>query len=261
MAQLFAAINDTMRTLTFKTSRYTYHLSFRPGFLLLCLSFFVLMCNLGVWQLHRYHFKKNLQDAYQAQQSQAPTSLSQLDITHPANLQFRKIHVEGEFLNNQTVFLQNQFHENQVGFDVLTPLQIPGEKKLLLVDRGWVSDNGRPNVAPSIPAVLGQQKIIGDIKNQNEFQFILGAAILRPNARPLLIQKVDVKALSDVTKQDYFPFYVRLSPGSPNGFVRDWIVTTVTPERHMGYAIQWFLMAGILLIAYFATVVKREKLL
>ena len=30
----------------------------------------------------------------------------------------------------------------------------------------------------------------------------------------------------------------------------DWLVTTVSPDKHMGYAVQWFLMAFAVLIAF-----------
>lgn len=255
-ANLLAAIIMSHQ-LQFKTSKYTF--TFRLSFLLLCIFFFVLMCCLGVWQLHRYHYKNQLQQSYQMRQASKPINFSNLLITKQTPYEFQNVEMIGEFLNDETLFLQNQFHGNEVGFDVLTPLKISGQTKLLLIDRGWIPNNGHPNMPPELKSVIGQQKIFGQIKFANEFQFILGKNILR-DTKPFLIQKINLAEIAKITGKEFYPFYIRLNKSSNNGYVRDWIVTTVPPERHLGYAIQWFIMAGVLVIAYLATVVSKEKL-
>jgi surfeit locus 1 family protein len=44
---------------------------------------------------------------------------------------------------------------------------------------------------------------------------------------------------------------VRLDPTAENGFVRQWIISAMQPERHLGYAVQWFAMALVLSIMCF----------
>ena len=118
------------------------HFKLKVGLGLFCTVFFILFCWLGIWQLHRYTYKKQLLSTYQ----------NRLTVT-----------VKGEYLNALTIWLQNQFYQGQVGFDVLTPLQIKGEKKLLLVDRGWIKANS-DQTAPMINPVAGEQSVRGYIK-------------------------------------------------------------------------------------------------
>ena len=191
---------------------------------------------------------------YQERSVAAPKPLGTLPET-AADLQFQRVTVTGQYLNDMTMFLQNRFYHEQLGYEVLTPMQIPGQQKLLLVDRGWIqkpADAELPTIAP----VVAEQAIIGSLKVLNEYQFILGQNILTA-AKPIVMQKVDVRELSQLMHQSFYPFVLRLDPSATNGFVRDWTLTVVNPERHLGYAVQWFLMAIVLFIAYLCYCVER----
>ncbi len=241
----------------FQIKNNHYRLRFKPAFFLLCLFFTCLMFYLGVWQLHRYHFKKNLLDTYQQRLTASPTPLSHIP-SAVETLQFLPVSAEGRYLNDMTMLLQNQFHEDKVGFDVLTPFQIPGDTKLLLVDRGWVGQTDDQQL-PKILSITGEQKVVGHIKLLNEYVFILGKNIYSPDMSPLVMQKIDIADISRITHQAFYPFVVRLNAEVGPGYVRDWTITTVMPERHMAYAVQWFVMAVVLMIAYFCFCCEKMK--
>jgi surfeit locus 1 family protein len=243
-------------SLQFGFRQQRYVLRFSAGFLLLCLFFVTLFCVLGEWQLYRYHFKQNLLSTYAVRSTAAPKPFTALLDTKPADLQFQRAAINGHYLNPMTMFVQNRFYNEQLGYEVITPLQISGQTTLLLVDRGWVK---KPDDAalPQIAAVTDEQQIIGNVKLANEYQFILGENILAPASTPIVMQKVDVKEISQLTKQTFYPFILRLDAGEKNGFVRDWSLSGINPERHMGYALQWFLMAIVLFIAYFCFCFER----
>ena len=221
-----------------------FRFKFKLGFFLLCLFFTVLFGFLGVWQLHRYHFKKELLVSYQQRAHAAPKPFSAA--TQQA---FQNVSINGRYLNQFTVLMQNQFYHDRLGFEVFTPLQIPGQNKLLLVDRGWVAA-GKNQTPPLLESPQGEQQIKGYIKLLNEYQYILGENLLNPKASPLIVQKIDVSELSRVTGQAYWPFILRLDPSQLHGFTRDWTVSAVLPERHMGYAVQWFALALMMIIAF-----------
>ena len=234
--------------------RKTYLFKLRMGIGLFWAVFFGLFCALGVWQLHRYDYKKNLLATYQQRLASLPKPF-QAD-----SQQFQTIVVTGRYLNQLTMLVQNRFYKDQPGFEVLTAFKIPHDEKLLLIDRGWISSQFREkgNLSTHSP-VHGNDVVVGYVKFLNEYQFILGENILYPNASPIVMQKIDTKKLSEITHQAFYPFILRLSANQPNGFVRDWTITTVLPERHMGYAVQWFAMAFVLLIAYFCFCCERVK--
>ncbi len=221
-------------------------------FFLFCIFFFIVFCVLGVWQLKRYHYKKTLIMNYQQQQLAAPVALNEKSL--PSLQPFQRIFVEGEYRNDLTVLLQNQFYKDQLGFHVLTPFQIKNEKKLLLIDRGWIPREHAP-----LKKITGKQRVMGDVKWLSEKSFILGKNILDVYAYPLQIQKIDLKEISLVMNKSFYPFILRLDPKSPNGFAREWVITAMPAERHLGYAVQWFLMAFVLFIAAICFYRTREK--
>lgn len=241
----------------FRFRQQTYLFTFRIGFFSLCLFFFCLFFVLGMWQLHRYHYKKTLLATYQSRLTAAPQSFLELTNSPIENLQFKIIKTTGYYINNQTMLLQNQFYQDQIGFDVLTPFRLVGEKKLLLVDRGWIAQP-KNKILPTITNTISKkQTITGYIKLLNEYQFTLGENILNPSASPIVMQKIDIKKLNQITHQDFYPFILRLNPAAPLGFVREWPIATSLPERHMAYAVQWFAMALVLLIAYLCFCCER----
>ena len=43
-------------------------------------------------------------------------------------------------------------------------------------------------------------------------------------------------------------YQLLLDAEMPDGYVRQWQLRMLSPERHVGYAIQWFSLAGTLLV-------------
>jgi surfeit locus 1 family protein len=240
-------------SIQFEFRQRQYLVKFRLSFFMLCLLFFALLCQLGVWQLHRYAFKKEMLAMYQERANAAPKALNAM--AGNADLQFQRVVVQGSYLAQQSMLVQNRMHDGQMGFEVITPFKIQGENKLLLVNRGWVKT----------PPALAQEdlstttNVVGVVKLLNEYQFILGKNILQPDAKPLLMQKIDTNEISQLLQQAVYPFVLRLDASAPQGFTRDWQALNVNPERHMGYAVQWFLMAAVLLIAYLSFCIEKVE--
>jgi len=234
-----------------------YILKISRGFLLLCIAFFILCCILGAWQVHRYHFKKTMLSTFERRTRELPEPFQWISGS-PEELQFQPVSVEGRYDNDLIMLVQNRLHEGHLGYEVLTPMHLEGSDKLLLVDRGWLekADN---NTLPRVIPVKKKQHVKGYIKYLNEYQFTLGKNILESSQRPLVMQKIDIHELSRLTHQAFYPFIVRLDPTSKNGFVRDWVIASVSPERHVMYAVQWFVFAILILIGYACLSIERMR--
>lgn len=241
----------------FRFRQKKYRMQFKKSFFLFCLFFFILSLVLGVWQIKRFEFKKNIIDTYQNRLNEIPTPF--MFVSNSGNSQFQSISVEGEYLNELTFFIQDRIYKGESGFEVFTPLRIKNNDKLLLVDRGWIKKSKHQTL--DLPQIKDKQSIVGYIKYVDEYQFILGNNILAPEKKPLMMQKLDIKELSRITDRMFYPYVLRLDPAMENGFVRDWVISVTPPERHRMYAIQWFALAIVLIIAYigFCTEVVRES--
>ena len=111
---------------------------------------------LGFWQLSRAEQKTHLQQAIERQAQLPPLNLAQLQ-TDPTSWgqTHRRVSLQGEWLNDKTVFLDNRAHHGRVGFWVMTPLRVQAGQ-VVWVQRGWVErDPLDPRKVPSLstPAI------------------------------------------------------------------------------------------------------------
>ena len=223
---------------------------FRPTLIatVVAIAGMILLCTLGFWQLQRYQYKKMLLTSYQAALKANPESFQQA--LHQSNKRFKQVIVKGIFLNARNILLDNRINHSRVGYEVITPLLVSGTNKVLLVNRGWIPHNAGRQQLPSIKPVFGEQRLTGYIKLADKHHFILGSNVRTPGQWPLLIQKIDFKVLDQAIKKPLYPFVVRLDATAANGFVRNWQPINVMPQRHLGYALQWFGLAIVLLLTF-----------
>jgi cytochrome oxidase assembly protein ShyY1 len=62
---------------------------------------------------------------------------------------------------------------------------------------------------------------------------------------PRLVQYPRMEELSAALGRELAPRQVLLDPGVPDGYVRAWSVPGAPPDRHLGYAVQWFAFAAV----------------
>src|SRR3990167_7634699 len=80
------------------------------------LFFFILFIYLGIWQLHRYHYKINLINTYHAAIAAKPIALAQVTLNPPPA--FLQVTTEGFFLNDKTMLLDHQDNDGHNGYEV-----------------------------------------------------------------------------------------------------------------------------------------------
>jgi surfeit locus 1 family protein len=105
----------------------------------------VLFINLGFWQLRRQHQQNSYNALLESRLEAAPlpfdTLLNRYDLTAKAAdadaAAYRTVRVQGRYDPAHEVLWRSKEHNGQPGYDVLTPLVLPGGKAIL-VNRGWV---------------------------------------------------------------------------------------------------------------------------
>jgi len=232
--------------------RFDWKLSLLTGLLLPPLL------GLGFWQLRRGDEKAALQKVYEARQLEAAVPLSSLD---PAqDLQFRQVKFSGHFDNNHVFLLDNRIYQGQPGYEVIVPLETP-EHTIVLVNRGWIAPGATRQSLPVVVAVDGELPMQGSIYQTVGKQVVLGTD-LEAAGWPKVMETLDparmatLAGLADTTR--VFPYSVRVAEHAPGALVRFWPVISMTPERHLGYAVQWFALALALALLYFFYSTKSE---
>lgn len=228
---------------------------------LVTLLLFPLFVYLGFWQLGRADEKKLSEANATARKSQETIFLKDL-IPSPemmAAIRYRTLQVTGTFLNEQTFLLDNQLLKTNthtaVGYQVITPFQPTDSNRLILVNRGWVPLGKNRETLPIIPPIHHPITLSGMI-NQPSSGLSLTSLSLVPRPEsispewPRRIQVIDYAKLATQLKQDIYPFLLALKPGDPSGFQMMPLFFKLSVERHIAYAVQWFMMSLAVLIYY-----------
>lgn len=194
---------------------------------------------LGFWQLSRAAQKNALGQTMAQRAVGTPVDVAAL-LAAPdsAQLLYRPTTLEGQWLADKTVFLDNRQMQNRVGFYVVTPLLL-GNGQAALVYRGWAPRNFLDRAAlPAVPAAPGQVRITGFIAPEPGKLYELG-----PAQMTVIRQNLPIAAFAAETRLKLLPVVLMQSGDSPDGLLRAWPAVQLGVEKHYGYAVQWFAIA------------------
>ncbi|WP_018577084.1 SURF1 family protein [Legionella shakespearei] len=233
-----------------------FNVRFTPNWIMIVLAtvFIALFTRLGFWQIQRADEKATMLAAEETRARQAPVFWNE---TKQLPLQYQRLKVEGVYLK-EVFLLDNQHHQHQFGYDVLSPLQL-ADGTVLIVDRGWVpGDNSRQSF-PEIQIPPGTIKIQGSSYFPSKNQWLLGEGIEEKQHGIKIIEALDTNLLSQILQKKVYPFIIRMDKQDAYGFVREWAIVSMPPQRHLAYALQWFAMAFVILIIFVALNLKKKN--
>ena len=226
---------------------------FIPAFLII--ATLALLITLGFWQLDRADEKRAIED----QVANANANIAELitDVDLLSEKEYYHVHLQGSYIKDKQFIYDNQIVDQIPGYYVLTPFVLKGNSRAILINRGFIPWNGRRDQIADID--IGAE--ITEVKVQISKpvkRIELKADQIKPDF-PVLIQALDLVKMSAIASLDFASIVGLLSPESENGFVRQWEPYTGSIERHIGYAIQWFLMALVLSIIGVRLALKQRK--
>ncbi|MGR4068120.1 SURF1 family protein [Halomonas sp. LR3S48] len=195
---------------------------------------------LGLWQWERADDKRD----YLARLDAAPTLESPRE-TPPEGA---RLTLHGEYLADETLFLDNRTHEGQLGVAVLTPLR-DEEGRLWLVQRGFLS-TGPTRATPEVETPSGEVRLRGRWQAAGDAPPLFG-----PNREGMRLQRIDLSAweLPGGFAHDGW-LHLEQGPGHLDSW---WKPSVVPPSRHVGYAVQWW---GLALAALAVMIIGGRRL-
>ncbi len=233
-----------------------FKIRFTPSWLMIFLTLVVvsLFVYLGFWQIQRGAQKEKMVLAEAAMAKQEPILW---DGQHQLPLQYQRIKVKGHY-QSDIFLLDNQHQQHQFGYDVLSPLILNNEQ-VILVDRGWIAgDNTRRNF-PTINTPHTEIQLQGRVYFPSNKQWVLGPNVEKKNTDLTILESLDTKTVSQILQKRVYPFIIRLDKREEHGFVRQWAIVSMPPERHLAYAWQWFAMAMVVFIIFVALNLKKDE--
>ena len=234
---------------------------------LLALACILGFVRLGFWQLHRAGYKEALlahsRQVLDQRHAEPLAVLADATKVVGDGNQYTWTAGSGHFLSMPAVRLDNQDRGGRSGVRIYRAFQPNGAKHAVLVELGWRQLPPNRELSPE-PVLAGSWHVQGLFAPPPAAGLQLlfaGDAIQRQPDGSLLLMRLDPARVATTLglANGLAPRVLRLDPAIALGYARDLDVLggTMPPERHRGYAVQWFGMAFALFII--TIVVSRRK--
>lgn len=208
----------------------------------------LLTARLGWWQLDRAAQKTQLQQAMDQQRARPTLLLPDIAFgtgDDPAAFVHRAVRLQGRWLPEHTVYLDNRQMKGRTGFYAVTPLLLE-DGTAVLVQRGWMPrdqlDRTRLQDAPLPQGLVWVQgRLAASLSRAYEISPDAGVGLIRQN--------LDVPQFAQATRLRLRPLPVlqENSPDAPadDGLQRQWSAPATGVEKNHGYAFQWFALSAL----------------
>jgi len=229
---------------------------------LLVIAATLVMVRLGIWQLDRLEQRGAFNAQVESAREQTALDLNQEYPADIEKMEWRAVQFVGEYDFANQVAIRNQYYGTEYGYHLMTPLLSQG--MAVLVDRGWIPADGN-----SVPAdwhkydELGEVKVTGQIRlGQGKPAFGGIADALPADGSKLNVwNNADIEQIAFQLPYPVEGIYIQEKPEPhdeepPIPFQPE---LELTEGPHLGYAMQWFTFAAILLIGYPFFIQKQES--
>lgn len=210
---------------------------------LIFISIFILCTLLAIWQWQR------------AEESRL------LDIHNNGKIEEKnhQIQLSGHWLK-ASFLLDNRTHKGKVGYYQLGLFKPTASDKTLLVNLGWLLAPILRNDIPSPELPIGKQQIT-----------LASIPLIKPvvwtsdhwpsplnKSWPKRIQSIDIERFELATQQDIDPGYWQLITGKGKLISIFQSSPYLNKHKHLGYAMQWLLIAIAALMVGFFSSIKEQ---
>ena len=200
------------------------------------------LIKLGFWQIERAFEKEQRQERIHALSQRDALTLAQVKALEGLHdgINDLPIKLTGYFDAEKVFLLDNQPNKGRLGYRLYQIIESNGDT--ILVNLGWVQGSIDRNVLPEITPVTGQHTISGHIR-EIEVGIQLQAQNLTDATWPLRVQQIELDKFSALINKKLLPFVVYLDTKETLGYKKNWQPIVMPPEKHRGYAFQWFSLA------------------
>ncbi|MCB1624437.1 MAG: SURF1 family protein [Pseudomonadales bacterium] len=207
-----------------------------------------LFVTLGFWQWQRGAERQATWDAF----ARSTNSAIEVGTAHLAVLpEFSRVRLRGSYAPERQFLLDNRIFDGRAGYEILTPFVLT-DGHVVLVNRGWIPFAGfrdqLPDVAFDAPHV---STIVGRIDELPSAGLASGRAAPQTTAGwPRVTSFPRMTELAAALGRPLESRIVLLDADAAYGYERHWAAPGLNPMRHVGYAVQWWGFAVVLLGLY-----------
>ena len=237
--------------------------SFSIILFLLGLAFVPALAWLGFWQLDRADYKRSLEDRYFDNIAAIPLSETTLLSSTDQALEqwaFREVKLIGSLSAKLHFLLDNQVYEGRAGYRLISVFSTDSGMNYL-VDRGWLAGPASRDDLPEVPGSGEYITLVASLWPDMGTLPKLDSAEYDTDW-PRRIQRVHLREMNAILVKEgverIFPRLLRMGRGQEGALTVIQTPLEFNPERHTGYAVQWFGLMAALVIGML-TVYRKQK--
>ena len=221
---------------------------------LLVILLLPVLISLGLWQLSRYQQKLELEQVYSSRENLPPLSID--EISQYEDPLYLPVKISGRFDHARYFLLDNQVYKGRAGFALIMPF-LTDKNELILVNRGWLPTKTRDDL-PEAKVSEGIYHIEGTVYRPLGKSFLLKKDVWT-DGWPKVIQTLDFNKASTALGSTLLAYLITLNKDQPASLYVQRKQAVMSSDKHMGYALQWFTMAAVLLGLYVFHMRVKEK--
>ena len=214
---------------------------------------------LGYWQLDRAAEKRQLLEAYSSAAERPAMTLAQAR-EQAGSGTFPRIEVMGRYDPMHTYLLDDQVRNGKQGRFAFAVF-VPDDGALpLLVNRGFLAhrSDGSMSALPGLPD--GSVTLEGLYGTAPGIGLRMGGNSLpRQASWPKASIYIDTVEIGEDLGRAIDTGVLLLDPEPDSIFLRQWTPQIIPPEKHLGYAFQWFCFALASLVIFIVLHWRRPK--
>lgn len=226
-----------------------------PVFTLSAAAVFALLVSLGVWQIHRLHWKLGLIAEVSRSLTLPPVSLDAALAMGKA-AEYRHVALDGRFENAKEAYVFATGPHGAPVYHVLVPFVTDG--RTLMVDRGIVPVERRDPRTRTAGLLHGERRLVGVWRTPDAPGLFTPA----PDPARRVWYSRDVTAIAAADHVALAAPVVIEADAAPNpgGWPKGGQTKVTFRNEHLQYALTWFGLAATLLGVWLAYHVSRGRL-
>jgi surfeit locus 1 family protein len=199
----------------------------------------ILPFSLGIWQIYRLEIKRELiaqiENNIHASPKYIMDNVTKKEEFVPVKLRC-VLDVISTKINHKNILLYNpQIYRDKTGFSLITPCKLE-DGRVILIDRGFVFGD---------MSIAIEEEVIGAIIFPRSPSYFMPNNDIMNN----IWFSINIKDAEKFFRVKLEPYYVKMTRESNTFPIREKFHPNI-PNNHLGYAITWFSMAGIILLIF-----------
>jgi cytochrome oxidase assembly protein ShyY1 len=215
------------------------------------------LARLGVWQYSRHLERAAINQQINRSLSMQPLALAELLLLPEAEREYRPIRLNGQYEQSQVLW-RNRVHKGGTGYHILSVLR-SADGSAVLINRGWIPyiDGVAEDWQAKYPVPNGPQRVdvIWRVDQENRSN--------TPETNSTKWFTIDTTAIGEALGMPLVAGFAQIQPENtdqqPDSLPYPALTSDMGMGSHLGYTVQWYAFALILLIGYSVVRIRRVR--